>query len=57
MGELGETSVEGRMLEVEEAARNNAARARLDEIKAQLGIEAAPAAAELPASSEPTPGT
>lgn len=47
MGELTETSVESRMLEVEEASRNSAARARLDEIKAQLGIEAAAEPAQL----------
>lgn len=53
MSELTDASVEGRMLEVEEASRNSAARARLDEIKAQLGIDATPAAAEL---TEPAAG-
>ncbi len=43
--ELSEASVEGRMLEIEEAARGSQAKAKLEEIKAQLGISAAPASA------------
>jgi len=47
--ELTETNVETRMLEIEEAARNVEANKRLDDIKAQLGLESgSEAAAELP---------
>lgn len=56
MSELQGASVEGRMLEVEQAAMNVEAQGRLAEIKAQLGLaptETAPAQ-ELPAA-EPTP--
>jgi phage shock protein A len=45
MSELTETSVESRMLEVEQAARNTEAQGRLAEIRAQLGLTPAPAAA------------
>ena len=46
--ELAESGVESRMLEIEEATRNVEARARLSQIKEQLGIEAGDtAAAEL----------
>ncbi|CAN5158486.1 phage shock protein PspA [soil metagenome] len=38
MAELTETSVESRMLEVEQAAMNNEAQGRLAEISAQLGL-------------------
>ena len=38
MSELTETSVESRMLEIEQAAPNTEAQARLAEIRAQLGI-------------------
>ena len=66
MQELQGSSVEGRMLEVEQAAMNVEAQSRLAEIKAQLGI--APAAAvsaaeELPsmpeaqAEGQPSEGT
>lgn len=49
MAELVESGVESRMLEIEEAAKNTEARARLAEIKSQLGIGAGEsAAAELP---------
>ncbi|MEM9134977.1 MAG: PspA/IM30 family protein [Actinomycetota bacterium] len=41
--ELNEGSIEGRMLEVEQASLNVEANARLSEIRAQLGLEAAPA--------------
>lgn len=40
MAELTESSVESRMLEVEQAAMNSEAQARLTEIRAQLGIGA-----------------
>ena len=54
--ELQETSIEGRMLEVEQASLNVEAQARLSEIRSQLGLEAAPADKEIAAeaSSEPT---
>ena len=50
MQELQGASVEGRMMEVEQAAMNVAAQSRLAEIKAQLGL--APEAAAAP-SAEP----
>jgi len=56
--ELSDVSVEGRMAEIEEAARNTEASARLAEIKAQLGIASAPAAAveaEVEAQATTTP--
>jgi phage shock protein A len=53
--ELTESSVESRMLEVEQAAANSEAQTRLAQIRAQLGL--APAAADAPAPvTEPTPG-
>jgi phage shock protein A len=72
MSELQGSSVEGRMLEVEQAAQNTQAQARLAQLKAELGLapaeaeapaaEAAPAtepaaAAEPAPASEPQPGT
>ena len=45
-----EGSTEGRMLEIEAAARNQEAKARLTQIREQLGIEA-PAPQEIPQSS------
>jgi phage shock protein A len=63
MSELTETSVESRMLEIEQAARNSEAQGRLAEIRAQLGLAAAPADAEIPATAtsspaaEPAPAT
>lgn len=65
MSELQETSVESRMIEIEQAAQNMEAQSRLDEIRAQMGIEtaapvteapAAPAVAEAPAAP-PAEGT
>ena len=50
MSELQGSSVEGRMLEVEQAAMNVEAQTRLAEIKAQLGI--APETAEAPTTAE-----
>jgi phage shock protein A len=47
MSELTDTSVEGRMLEIEQASMNREAQTRLAEIRAQLGI--APASASEPA--------
>jgi phage shock protein A len=61
--ELGRESVEGRMLEVEQAAAASQAAARLSEIRSKLGIEA-PAAEQTPSpgtaaadAPEPTPST
>jgi phage shock protein A len=45
MSELSETTVESRMIEIEAAARNSEAQGRLAQIRAQLGLEAAPEAA------------
>jgi len=60
MSELTETSVESRMLEVEQAAANNEAHTRLAQIRAQLGLtpaatDAAPAT-EPAAAPQPAPG-
>ncbi len=52
--ELSESSVEGRMLEVEQASINVEASARLSEIRAQLGLDTAAAPA---AAAEPTTAT
>lgn len=41
MSELQEASVENRMAEIESAARNTEARARLDQIRAELGLSGA----------------
>jgi phage shock protein A len=66
MSDLQETSVENRMVEIEAAAQNFEAQARLDEIRSQMGIEtAAPAAPETAtatapagaAETEPAPAT
>lgn len=54
MSELQETSVESRMMEIQSAAQNVEANARLAEIRAQLGIGAA--TADAPAAGEVTPG-
>ncbi len=53
MGELTGSSVESRMIEVEQAAQNFEAQSRLEEIRAQLGI----APAEAPAAAEPAAET
>ncbi|MDP1821286.1 MAG: PspA/IM30 family protein [Acidimicrobiales bacterium] len=55
--ELTESSVESRMLEVEQAAANSEAQGRLAQIRAQLGLTpaAAPAPEAAPAT-EPGPG-
>jgi phage shock protein A len=55
MAELSEGSVENRMLEVERATRSTEAHARLDQMREQLGLEAAPAEAE-PAENPPADG-
>jgi phage shock protein A len=56
MAELTETSVESRMLEVEQASMNSEAQARLAQIRSQLGLSAG---AETPADApaDGTPGT
>ena len=48
MSELQGTSVESHMLEVEAATRNTEARARLDQIRAELGMQPGGAAIESP---------
>jgi phage shock protein A len=51
MAELADTTVESRMLEVEQASMNAEAQARLAQIRAQLGLEAGePAEPEQPAA-------
>ncbi|WCO68881.1 PspA/IM30 family protein [Iamia majanohamensis] len=67
MSELSGQSVEGRMLEVEQAAQNTQAQTRLSQLKAELGLGTAEAAAPTPEqlageplpepASEPSPGT
>jgi phage shock protein A len=61
MSELSETSVESRMLEIEQAARNSEAQGRLAEIRAQLGLAPAAADAEAPPEvgeqAQPQPGS
>ncbi len=52
--ELNEDSLEGRMLEVEQASINVEASARLSEIRAQLGLDTAPAEAAAPAAETST---
>ena len=55
--ELAETSVESRILEVEQAAANTEAQARLAEIRSQLGITSGAASPEEPVrASEAAPG-
>jgi phage shock protein A len=51
MSELTGSSVETRMVEVEQAAQNVEAQARLDQIRAELGITPAAAAAPAPAAA------
>jgi phage shock protein A len=55
MSELTETSVESRMVEIEAAARNSEAQGRLAEIRAQLGLAAAPVDTEIPATATSAP--
>ena len=65
MSELTGSSVEAKMLEVEQAAMGVEAQARLSQIRSQLGLDAAPVAEVAPAAeaaqaTEPpqaTPGT
>ena len=51
MSELTETSVESRMLEVEQAAMNSEAKNRLDAIREQLGLPSPSAGGEIPAAA------
>jgi phage shock protein A len=55
--ELQGQTVEARMLEVEQAAANTEAQARLSQIKAQLGLGDAVAATPTEAPAAPQPGT
>ncbi len=64
MSELGEDSVQSRMLEVEQAARNSEAQGRLADIRAQLGLAsgssaagAVGAASDVAADAGPGPET
>ena len=52
MSELTDTTVESRMIEVEQASQNLEAQSRLDKIRTELGIETA-----APAAPTPTPTT
>lgn len=54
--ELADASVESNMLEIEAAARNVEAQARLSQIRDQLGLAPAPTAQPI-TSGDPTPGT
>lgn len=53
MAELQSDSVEGRMLEVEQAVSSNQASARLSEMRSKLGLTSAPTADSAPAAAEP----
>jgi phage shock protein A len=55
MSELTETSVESRMIEIEQAAANTEAQARLLEIRAQLGLDGGAAPATAASAPTPTP--
>ncbi len=53
--ELSETSVQSRILEVEQATANVEANERLGRMRAELGLAPSPAAPALDAPTEPTP--
>lgn len=55
--ELNETSVESRVLEIEQATANVEAQSRLSQLRAELGLDAAPAAAPSPAIETPAPAS
>ena len=55
--ELQSTTVESRMLEVEQASLNTEAQARLSQIKTQLGLGDAPAPAAVAPAASPEAGT
>jgi phage shock protein A len=50
--ELNETSVESRMMEIEQATTNVEAQSRLSELRAQLGLGAATAERSIPEPAE-----
>jgi phage shock protein A len=57
--ELGETSVESRVLEVEQATANVEAQSRLSQLRSELGLDSGAAAAETPTeapAAEPATG-
>ena len=54
--ELNESSVESRMMEIEQATVNVEAQSRLEQLKAELGLGGAPAAAEVPAPEQKPQG-
>ncbi len=54
MNELNGASVTGRMLEIEQATANMEAQSRLSQLRSELGLEAAPAAAEVTAQATAT---
>jgi len=56
VSELTESNVDARMREIEAAARNVEANAKLDEIKAQLGIESGSEQAQLEGGAGQGPG-
>jgi phage shock protein A len=51
MSELTESSVESRMLEVEQASMNSEAQARLSQIRAELGLKAGDTAGDTATGS------
>jgi phage shock protein A len=53
--ELNETSVESRVLEIEQATANVEAQSRLSQLRAELGLDAAPATSPAPAIESPAP--
>lgn len=57
MTELQSDSVEGRMLEVQQAVSSNQADARLSEMRSKLGLAPAPTSTPGSAPAEETPGT
>jgi phage shock protein A len=60
MAELTESSVEARMLEVEQASINSEAQARLAQIRSQLGLAAPAEAGQIsaaPADARPADGS
>ncbi|NNC80268.1 MAG: PspA/IM30 family protein [Acidimicrobiales bacterium] len=55
--DLNESSTEGRMAEIEAAARNTQAKARLEELKSQLGVGSTETATPTEAAAPETGGT
>jgi phage shock protein A len=61
MSELGEVTVENRILEIEQATANVEAQSRLSQLRNELGLESGTVAAPAPAAEQveaprPTPG-